>query len=1051
MYSPRHSPLPHDHGGTSTGAAAERDGSSSRSSSASGSAASGTRSPSRSSSAARLRSSRPDVSTTSLPMETIQSLNAAYNAGPIYMGDGVGSPVQGRSSPVSSGASGKSNSLSPRNSPTPSHDSRSSSLGSSQGLHGSPLTGSDGAEPHPHPPDQLSLNNSNSGPQPHSHTHPHPHHPEDMRPPQEAVLLDVHAQLREYQLENASLRQELEAKEAKLASSMNSIKTFWSPELKKERALRKEEAARMQALREQCRTAMEENQNYCQDLKQMQDELQHQREFNAQMQASLSSHAASAGAHLAPRHEAEALRAERERLAKEVFLLRKTLEEMEIRSETQKQTLAARDESIKKLLEMLQSKGLPAKHLAEAEREEADRLRSKVVEAESRILQLETMLDQRDRERSRLADELRQSAAQAGWFEQQLVDTVLQSDESRQINLVKSLCKTAKTKEEKIATLESRVREYEHELRRVRSLGSLSPEEREDRQREIDDYKSHSKLLKNQVDQLKLELNKKSSEVQALQTKIETLTHQHQDYQAHVSLLKESLAAKEQHSSILQADVEALRARLDEKEMTLVRKEQLLSTLSTDKTKRFSEVNELKEMLDIKERKIGVLQRKIDNLQEQLREKEEQCDQMRAKLSAAQAEQTSSDSAVSSLEDALMEKGRALERAREEKERSTREHEEAMQGQQRQIKEVKARLESLLKELSEKEASLMDLKEHASTLASSSLKKDSKITTLELAVAQKTEETARLESDLRKLREDKEEEEKRAAKALEEATARHKDETAKTQSEVDRLLEIMKEMEGEKNDKDKRVTELESIIRKHCPGQLKDATKRLTGVKRDQQLQKRKNAQLLEEARRREGELSTDTQQLQTFVRQRDERIEELEEALKESVSITADREMVLAQQTQTISNLQRQIDNLKRELEQVKKQLSTASNKLSTTTTVLREKEAKLSALQTERRKTLEEAMEMKQEAITAAIGEKDAHIALLELNRKNPKACEELKGLKKEKDALVQLLKDETQRRIKFIHSDIEKPAALEQSPVTPDQVYQSRFTGAYKSVTL
>ena len=50
-----------------------------------------------------------------------------------------------------------------------------------------------------------------------------------------------------------------------------------------------------------------------------------------------------------------------------------------------------------------------------------------------------------------------------------------------------------------------------------------------------------------------------------------------------------------------------------------------------------------------------------------------------------------------------------------------------------------------------------------------------------------------------------------------------------------------------------------------------------------------------------------------------------------------------------------------------------------------------------------------LRQEAITAAIGEKDAHIALLELNRKNPKACEELKGLKKEKDALVQQLKDE------------------------------------------
>ncbi len=109
--------------------------------------------------------------------------------------------------------------------------------------------------------------------------------------------------------------------------------------------------------------------------------------------------------------------------------------------------------------------------------------------------------------------------------------------------------------DDKIISLENQVLEYKDELRRIRSLGSLSPEERDEQQREIEDYKSHSKLLKNQVDQFKLELNKKSSEVQALQTKIESLTHQQQDYQAHVSLLKESLAAKEQHSSILQADV----------------------------------------------------------------------------------------------------------------------------------------------------------------------------------------------------------------------------------------------------------------------------------------------------------------------------------------------------------------------------------------------------------------------------------------------------------------------------------------------------------------
>ena len=72
------------------------------------------------------------------------------------------------------------------------------------------------------------------------------------------------------------------------------------------------------------------------------------------------------------------------------------------------------------------------------------------------------------------------------------------------------------------------------------------------------DLRFNALSLTLQVGQLKLELNKKSSDVQALQTKIESLTHQQHDYQAHVSLLKESLAAKEQHSSILQADVSSI-------------------------------------------------------------------------------------------------------------------------------------------------------------------------------------------------------------------------------------------------------------------------------------------------------------------------------------------------------------------------------------------------------------------------------------------------------------------------------------------------------------
>lgn len=52
------------------------------------------------------------------------------------------------------------------------------------------------------------------------------------------------------------------------------------------------------------------------------------------------------------------LQSEHERQAKELSLLRKTMEEMEMRIDSQKQTLGARDESIQRLLEMLQGQSL---------------------------------------------------------------------------------------------------------------------------------------------------------------------------------------------------------------------------------------------------------------------------------------------------------------------------------------------------------------------------------------------------------------------------------------------------------------------------------------------------------------------------------------------------------------------------------------------------------------------------------------------------------------------------------------------------------------------
>lgn len=58
-----------------------------------------------------------------------------------------------------------------------------------------------------------------------------------------------------------------------------------------------------------------------------------------------------------------------------------------------------------------------------------------------------------------------------------------------------------------------------------------------------------------QVEELRMELNKREQEFLAMGAKMKTLEEQHHDYQRHIAVLKESLCAKEEHQNMLQADV----------------------------------------------------------------------------------------------------------------------------------------------------------------------------------------------------------------------------------------------------------------------------------------------------------------------------------------------------------------------------------------------------------------------------------------------------------------------------------------------------------------
>nr|XP_020655591.1 ERC protein 2 isoform X10 [Pogona vitticeps] len=869
-----------------------------------------------------------------LSMENIQSLNAAYaTSGPMYLSDHEG--VASTTFPKGTMTLGRATNRAV-------YGGRVTAMGSSPNIASAGLSHSD----------LLSYTDQHGGLTTASHHH---HHqiPSMLRQVRDSTMLDLQAQLKELQRENELLRKELDIKDSKLGSSMNSIKTFWSPELKKERVLRKEEAARMSVLKEQMRVSHEENQHLQLTIQALQDELRTQRDLNHLLQQESGNRGAEHFTIELTEENFRRLQAEHDRQAKELFLLRKTLEEMELRIETQKQTLNARDESIKKLLEMLQSKGLPSKGMDD----DNERTR-RMAEAESQVNHLEVILDQKEKENIHLREELHRR-------------TQLQPEPAK----TKALQTVIEMKDTKIASLERNIRDLEDEIQMLKTNGVLNTEDREEEIKQIEVYKSHSKFMKNKIDQLKQELSKKESELLALQTKLETLSNQNSDCKQHIEVLKESLTAKEQRAAILQTEVDALRLRLEEKESFLNKKTKQLQDLTEEKGTLAGEIRDMKDMLEVKERKINVLQKKIENLQEQLRDKDKQLTNLKDRVKSLQTDSSNTDTALATLEEALSEKERIIERLKEQRERDDRERMEEIESFKKENKDLKEKVNALQAELTEKESSLIDLKEHASSLASAGLKRDSKLKSLEIAIEQKKEECSKLEAQLKKAHEAEEEarmnpEFADRLKQLDKEAGYYREECGKAQAEVDRLLEILKEVENEKNDKDKKIAELESLTSRH----MKDQNKKVANLKHNQQMEKKKNAQLLEEVRRREDNMTDNAQHLQ---------LEELRNAL----------------------------DKTRQELEATKARLASTQQSLG-------EKEAHLANLRIERRKQLEEILEMKQEALLAAISEKDANIALLELSAsKKKKTQEEVMALKREKDRLVHQLKQQTQNRMKLM----------------------------------
>nr|XP_049610546.1 ERC protein 2 isoform X2 [Syngnathus scovelli] len=532
------------------------------------------------------------------------------------------------------------------------------------------------------------------------------------------------------------------------------------------------------------------------------------------------------------------LQSEHERQAKELFLLRKTMEEMEMRIDSQKQTLGARDESIQKLLEMLQGQGQV--HGACGRGQKMGILAMAAQEAEA---QLENM----------------------------------------------------------------HVRE---------------------------------------IEQLKQELNRKESDMQALQTKLETLTNQNSDCKQHIEVLKESLNAKEQRANTLQTEVDALRVRLEEKEQFLTKKNKQLQDLTDEKSTLTGEIRDMKDMLDVKERKVNVLQKKLENLLEQLKDKDKQLSGLRDRVQGLQTDSSNTDTALATLEEALSEKERVIESLREQKERADRVQLEELERLRKDNQELKDKLLVLQpQKLSPGQPSIPS--------PNQGRRPDGEMAALIDAVPAVSSMAPNPEDTLRKCPDITD-----RLRLLEQEVARYREESGNSQAEVARLMAALKDAEVDRSGREKKINDLERQIKSPL-------------------IQKQTVP----------GEVRRDAQP----------------DGHPHSLS---------------------QLEELMGALEKTRQELDTTKLHLSSTQQTLRERDGHLNSLRRERRKQLEEILEMKQQALLAAISEKDANIALLELSpSKRRKAQEEVMALKREKDCLMHQLKQQTQSRMKMMADNYEE----------------------------
>ncbi|KAH8876377.1 ERC protein 2 [Schistosoma japonicum] len=768
------------------------------------------------------------------------------------------------------------------------------------------------------------------------------------------------------QRECVRLQHELHITREKLNACTISIRTFWSPELKRERAMRKEENAKYAILADHLHQLQLEKQTMLETLHNMESDLRQERDKrNRSRFSGMNDSDGMSELDLAKRQVDE--------LTLENHQLKKSIEDADRRSANLKSSLNATEDSLRRLVDAVKAgksssvnvetttatnltTGDGSKSIGggdqssistikldriEADRAEISRLRNQLNEVSSRKSEVERQLIERNFELSRIKEDFDALLQEHRQLRQECES--LRHD-TRQTQTLQSL---VDTKESKILTLENEIRLLEDEITRLRDDGLTTPNTStssgiDDLDKTLQVFRSNERILKSKIEMLNSEISKRECELYTLQSRLEMVDKQQQDQNHHINVLKEQVNTREHKISMLTADAEDFRKRIKEKESLLEKKSKALNTAQSAKRQTEQELTELKDQMDMKDRKISLLQRKIENVEDLLNDKETQLAAAQARLSRISTERVSSDGSRIGWEETLKDKDRQIERLKEARQRSESEIAEELETQKRLNTEFKNRLDILQKELDEKTTQLLEVRDETSDYRTSRFRLETEISQLQTQLSQKNSEvtTLQMEKQLLQKQITTESDMKFMQRTAElEGQLNHYMETSsKLQAEVDRLLRTI---DTEKFDKENQLHELKE--------ELRETQTNLNNLKRNQQTERKKSNQQIEELRQREENAMSDNEILKGIITDKDGRIRELEQALRESVRLTAEREIYASGRDDETRHLEQQVRELRNNLEHFQRERNNLSAQLASAQEELSDRENQLKTLEQE------------------------------------------------------------------------------------------------------